>query len=102
MSYADYVKDMTLDDLSNLSEALENKRTRLLEEKRMTVWRVSDRWLCYGNYREEDYVKAAKCLARHAEKIYLEGERNRSDLELHIVAERMPLSEYEGWEFDDK
>lgn len=54
--------------------------------------------MCYGNYREEDYVKAVNCLARHGTKIFNEGERGRDELELHIQAERLPSSEYAKWE----
>lgn len=99
--YDDYVRDLDLSDLSLLSESLENRRTKLREEKKKTVWRIVDRYMCYGNYREEDYVKAANCLARHAEKIYTAGERDRGDLELQINAERMPESEYNAWDFDN-
>lgn len=93
-----YVKDMDLDELSALSESLEKRRASLHEESKKTVWRIVDRWACYGNYREEDYVKAANCLARHATNIFNEGERGFGDLELQIVGERMPASAYEKWE----
>ncbi|AXN57773.1 hypothetical protein [Acinetobacter phage ABPH49] len=96
--YDEYVRDLGLDDLSSLSESLENRRALLRDEEKKTVWRIVDRWMCYGNYREEDYVRAAQGLAAHATKIFNDGERDRGDLELHIQAERLPASEYAKWE----
>jgi hypothetical protein len=100
IAYDEYVRTMDLDDLNRLEESLCIRRKKLQEEDKKIVWRVFDGWSCYGNYREEDYVKALKCLARHGEETYNSGERGMRDLQLTVEGQKMPLSEYNAWSFD--
>ena len=107
MSYRDYIKDMDLWDLDNLSEVIEEKKAQIASESKMIVWRIIDReGLCLGNYRQEDYEVAVEALATFALDRYSEDVVDSGDnlclgyLGIGIRGERTAISEYNKYEFD--
>lgn len=106
MSYRDYIKDMDLWDLNNLSEIIEEKKAQIASESKMVVWRIFDRGgMCLGNYKQEDYEIASKALARwslerYHEEISSGGPIDIRYLGLEIRGERTAISEYNKYDFD--
>lgn len=108
MSYRDYVGKLDLYGLQCLADVINERRAKLESENRRIVWRVGDRagWVV-GNYREEDYVLALKCLAREAEKRYIKeiesgcgSTLSTKYLTWEVFGEKIPASEYDTYEFD--
>lgn len=106
MSYRDYIKDMDLWDLNNLSEVIAERKSQIESEEKKIVWRVIDReGMCLGNYKQEDYKIAVKALAgwslaRYNAEIDSGGPLSIRYLSLEIRGERTAISEYNKYEFD--
>ncbi|HHR6445334.1 TPA: hypothetical protein ACS773_002117 [Providencia alcalifaciens] len=98
MSYRDQIKDLDLDQLVDFRSVISDAISRKQDEKKLTVWRVISRGLCYGNFRHDEYMKAVACLAKQAEEFFNDGAEYEMSME--IVAEKIPESEYEDW-FND-
>lgn len=95
LSYRDQIKDLDLDQLIDFRSVLSDAISRKQDEKKLTVWRVISRGMCYGNFRHDEYMKAVECLAKQAEKFFNDGDEFYMNIE--IFAEKLPESEYEDW-----
>lgn len=97
---ANVIADYEIGQLRQLISELEGKVASKEEEPKTIVWRVVDRYSCFGNFSEPDYLKAVDCLKETAAQRWEEQKdmprKNRSDvsdLTLHIEAEFMPESD---------
>lgn len=87
-------------DLCQLRSLRDNVTERInskLEEEKKTVWRVIDRWTCWGNFREDEYLLAVACLANKAKELDADADSDRQDRELQIVGKRVVASEYDAY-----
>ncbi|KTG25436.1 hypothetical protein AWR38_01305 [Idiomarina sp. WRN-38] len=81
------------DAISDLLSAKKNEQKR-------TVWRVSDDWVCLGNFREDDYLGAVEFMAAKAKEKCVSEPNDRlrhKSLQIGIYPERVPESEYESF-----
>ncbi|CAD91795.1 hypothetical protein [Yersinia phage PY54] len=101
MGYKEMIKGFDLEQLENFHSVISGAIAEKKAEQTKIVWRVCDRWLCKGNFREEDYLKAVDFMAEKAKKAHedLKDELIRSsrDLCFEIQIELVPISEYENW-----
>lgn len=95
MSYKDRIKGLTLDQLRCFSSVINKTIDQKKSEEKRIVWRVCDKWVCHGNFREDDYLSAVKCLAEQAEKLH--SENKIDSMGISIERENVPISEYESW-----
>ena len=95
MSYSDDIKDLDLDQLINFRNVISDAIERKQDEKKLIVWRVISRRLCFGNFRHDEYMKAVEKLAAQAKEFLDAGDEYSMNIE--IVAEKVPESEYEEW-----
>ncbi|WP_312740471.1 hypothetical protein [Cedecea neteri] len=91
------IRELDLRQLESLSEFVSKLINSKKAERKRTVWRVCVRGMCYGNFREDEYLKAAEFLAAKAKEIDADPINDRRDRQLEIVGERVPDSEYEEW-----
>lgn len=101
MGYKEIIKGFDLEQLENFHSVISGAIAEKKAEETKIVWRVCDRWLCKGNFREEDYLKAVDFMAEKAKKAHEDFKdeliRNSRDLCFEIQIERVPISEYEEW-----
>lgn len=101
MGYKEMINGFDLESLENFHSVISGAIAEKKAEETKIVWRVCDQWLCKGNFREEDYLKAVDFMAEKAKKAYgdLKDELTRSsrDLCFEIQLQRVPVSEYEDW-----
>lgn len=64
VSTDDWVAALTLDQLIYARDQMDQKIKAAQAQPKRTVWRVSNGITCDGNYREEDFEKAADHLLR--------------------------------------
>ncbi|MEK0228506.1 hypothetical protein WMC70_10865 [Klebsiella variicola] len=93
----DEIRTFDLDRLRSLREFVGDLIARKEEEPRRTVWRVCCGGICYENFREDEYLKAAEFLLKKAREIDADAFSDRSDRRLEIISRRVIESEYEGW-----
>ncbi|HBW9583323.1 TPA: hypothetical protein RRW88_003180 [Klebsiella pneumoniae] len=93
----DEIRTFDLDRLRSLREFVGDLIARKEEESRRTVWRVCSDGICYGNFREEEYLKAVAFLAEKAVEIDANPTSDRRDRNMEILSHRVIESEYEGW-----
>lgn len=60
----DWVKTLTIDQMRYARDQMAEKIKAAEAQPKRTVWRVSNGSICEGNYREEDFEKAADHLLR--------------------------------------
>ncbi|EOU1312213.1 hypothetical protein [Klebsiella quasipneumoniae] len=65
----DEIRTFDLDQLRSLSEFVGGLIVRKENEPRRTVWRVCSDGICLGNFREDEYLKAAAFLLEKATEI---------------------------------
>ncbi|MCX9039822.1 hypothetical protein NLN82_27925 [Citrobacter portucalensis] len=94
---SEQLKEYDLDQLRSLRDNVVELINSKQEEEKKTVWRVVDRYLCWGNFREDEYLLAVACLADKAKELHAEPTSDRCDRELQIVAKRVAISEYEAY-----
>ncbi|ENG0876786.1 hypothetical protein ABU549_004445 [Yersinia enterocolitica] len=101
MGYKEMINGFDLEQLENFHSVISGAIAEKKAEETKIVWRVCDGWLCKGNFREEDYLKAVDFMAEKAKKAHedLKNELIRSsrDLCFEIQLQRVPVSEYENW-----
>lgn len=97
---AKMIADYEISDLRQLISEIQEKVADKEKEEKVIVWRVVDRYMCYGNFKEDDYLKAVDCLKERATKCWEEQKdelRKKStdvtDLTLYVQAEFMPESD---------
>lgn len=80
-----------LDELIKLKEDQEKK----------LIWRVADKWMCLGNFAEDDYLLAVECLVKNAKELAEEKKTNpnltRQEMHIEIYSQLVPLSEYKDY-----
>lgn len=91
------IKKLDAEQLHSLLAFVEQNISAKEEEAKRTVWRVVNRGVCYGNFREEQYLQAAECLFNHAKLTDSNISSDRLDRHLELISKRVPLSEYEDW-----
>lgn len=96
-SYSEMIEGYDVEQLRNLRDIISEKICNKEKEEKKIVWRVVNRGICYGNFREEQYVKAAEFLLEHAKETDAESSSGRLDRHLELISERVPQSEYEDW-----
>lgn len=98
--YAGCDKQQLLHAREEINELIQQKND---EEKRL-VWRVLDKWLCVGNFAEDEYLKAVECLVQRANELMDEKNANpnmtRQEMHLEIVSQLVPESEYSDYVSD--
>lgn len=94
---SEQIKGYDLDQLRALRDNVLELINSKLEEEKKTIWRVVDRWRCWGNFREDEYLLAVVCLANKAKELDANPASDRKDRELQIVGERVVASEYEDY-----
>lgn len=101
MGYKEMIKGFDLEQLENFHSVISGAIAEKKAEETKIVWRVCDRWLCKGNFREEDYLKAVDFMAEKAKKAHEDLKdkliRSSRDLCFEIQIELVPISEYENW-----
>ncbi|WP_405470635.1 hypothetical protein ACGTI2_08355 [Morganella morganii] len=95
MSWKSEIEGLDIDQLRNFRDAINEAISQKEEETKRTVWRVCDRWMCLGNFREDDYLSAVDLLVETAKQRNAEGDMESMSIE--IVRQRVPESEYESW-----
>lgn len=93
----DKITELDVEQLHSLLGFVEEKIAAKSQETKRTVWRVVNRGMCYGNFREEQYVQAAEFLLKMAIKTDSDDSSDRLDRHLELISKRVPLSEYEDW-----
>lgn len=93
----DEIRTFDLDQLRSLREFVGDLIARKEDEPRRTVWRVCSDGICLGNFREDEYLKAAAFLLEKATEIDADPTSDRRDRRLEILSQRVIESEYEGW-----
>lgn len=83
--------------MESLLEYLQERIREKREEEKRTVWRVCDKYLCLGNFREDEYLKAAEFLLEKAKEMSNDHSLTDKERQLDLVAERVPASEYEEY-----
>ncbi|MCJ8207673.1 hypothetical protein [Pseudomonas sp. RGM2987] len=68
----DWVKTLTLDQMRYARDQMAEKIKAAEAQPKRTVWRVSNGIICEGNYREEEFEKAADHLLRIYKKKFME------------------------------
>lgn len=96
-SIPDYLKGLSESQLMRCHELAGKMIKEKREEAQKIVWRVCSGGIVYGNFRSEDYLKAAEFLAEHAKKMWAEEDHDSRDLFLEIVGQKVPESEYESF-----
>lgn len=93
-----FLDRLDLDQLRFARDAVDERINAKIEEEKRTVWRVCDRVMCRGNFREENYLGAVAFMAEEAIRLNSEaGSKRPRELELRLVAERVVDSEYEEY-----
>ena len=95
-----YLARLDEDQLYYAQEAIEGLLKQKREESSRTVWRVCNDFMCLGNFREEDYIKAVEFMSEQAIKRHEEEPKDSlhaRGLEIEIKAEKVPESEYESF-----
>ena len=64
VSTTDWIAALTIDQLRFARDAMDEKIKAAEAQPKRTVWRVSNGSICEGNYREEEFEKAADHLLR--------------------------------------
>lgn len=64
ISTPEFLDQLTLDQKRYALKRLDEQIKKAEEAPKRTIWRVCTDGLCVGNYREEDYEKAAAHLVR--------------------------------------
>lgn len=105
LSTTDWVAQMDVDQKRFALGLLEKEIKKIDEAPKRTVWRVCIGGACEGNYREEEYEKAADHLLRIFKDRFMEEARDflakpygwmRFTEELpHVTPERVSQIEYE-------
>ncbi|WP_035607515.1 hypothetical protein [Edwardsiella tarda] len=93
----DEVINFDLDQLRSLQNFVVELISRKEDEPRKTVWRVCSGGVCYGNFREEEYLKAVALLLEMAKKIDENPDSDRRDRHIDVSSIRVVESEYESW-----
>ncbi|EES7498731.1 hypothetical protein GW737_11630 [Escherichia coli] len=96
----DEIRTFDLDQLRSLCEFVGDLIARKENEPRRTVWRVCADGICFGNFREDEYLKAVAFLAEKAAEIDADPTSGWRDRRMEILSHRVIESEYESW-FDD-
>lgn len=96
-SIPEFINSLTTEQLLKCRELADEAIGVKRKESKKIVWRVCADGLCYGNFRTEDYVKAAECLLETAEEIWEPEHPDEKSLCLEIVKESVPESEYESY-----
>lgn len=103
MNLREQVKALDRDQMASLRSYIGELIAEKDHEEKRVVWRVCSGGVCYGNFRTEDYAGAVACLADLGARKLLEGmvdgriRYSTRDLEIRIVSEETPASEYESW-----
>ena len=84
----DEIRVLDLDQLRSLREFVGDLIARKESETRRTVWRVCSDGICYGNFREEEYLKAVAFLAEKAAEIDADPTSDRRDrrMRFYLIA----------------
>ncbi|WP_221885545.1 hypothetical protein [Vreelandella populi] len=80
----------TIDDLLRLKK----------DEVKRVVWRVCDDFMCLGNFREDEYLKAVEFMAEKAKENFEKEPKDKirhKSLQIELKPERVPESEYESF-----
>ncbi len=93
----DEIRAFELDQLRSLREFVGDLIARKEDEPRRTVWRVCSDGICFGNFRENEYLKAVAFLAEKAAEIDADPTSDRRDRRMEILSLRVIESEYEVW-----
>ncbi|WP_140921054.1 hypothetical protein [Limnobaculum xujianqingii] len=96
-SYKERIANLDLYQLKDFQNAIQHAIAEKQAEERRTVWRVFCGHFTVGNFRSDEYLKAVECLATAAKKAHSIDCNDREELQFSIEAERVPVSEYEGW-----
>jgi hypothetical protein len=93
----DEIRSLDLDQLRSLREFVGGLITRKEDEPRRTVWRVCSDGICLGNFKEDEYLKAATFLLEKANEIDTDPLSDRRDRRLEVLSHLVIESEYETW-----
>ena len=94
MRTIDYLKELDYGQLVFARDQAEKMINYKNKENRRTVWQVNDGCAVYGNFPENDYLKAAEKLLCEA-KLIVAKKTNRLNLRVEKISVRE--SEYEDY-----
>lgn len=72
----EWLKHLTVDQLRYAGDQIESKLKKIDEQKKRIVWRVSRGGYIDGNYREEEFEKAADHLVRIFKEEFMKEARD--------------------------
>ncbi|ELY3414410.1 hypothetical protein SMW93_003623 [Cronobacter sakazakii] len=91
------ISQLDKDQLESLREVIDERLKEKREEEMRTVWRVCDLCLCLGNFREEEYLKAAEFLLETAKEMMNDPSLCDKEKCLELKCLRVSASEYEEY-----
>ncbi|MBT2773791.1 hypothetical protein J7J47_16330 [Halomonas sp. ISL-60] len=100
MGIPKYLGRLDTDQLYNAQSIIAELIKKKTDEPKRVVWRVCDDFMCLGNFREEDYLKAVEFMAEKAKQKYADEPNDKlrhKQLQIEIKPERVPESEYESF-----
>lgn len=93
----DEIRNYDLSQLNSLREFIQELITSKNNQSKRTVWRVCAWGICHGNFREDEYLKAAAFLLEKSKEIHADERSSRREKQLEIIGEKVPESEYEDY-----
>lgn len=93
----DEIRNYDLSQLNSLREFIQELITSKNNQSKRTVWRVCSWGICHGNFREDEYLKAAAFLLEKSKEIHADEHSCRREKQLEIIGEKVPESEYEDY-----
>tara|TARA_R110000850_G_scaffold121623_4_gene239397 strand:- start:1286 stop:1906 length:621 start_codon:yes stop_codon:yes gene_type:complete len=100
MGIPKYLARLDTDQLYNAQSIVADLIKRKTDETKRVVWRVCDDFMCLGNFREEEYLKAVDFMAEKAKEKHSEEPPGRlwhKELQIELKPQRVPESEYESF-----
>jgi len=91
MSTKNYLNGLDYDQLIFARDFAQRLIDVKSKEKKKTLWRVTDGWVVFGNFSENDYIKAAELLLDKAKIIDTE---NKDKPNLYLESFQVRESEY--------
>ncbi|MBB04102.1 MAG: hypothetical protein CML03_01020 [Pseudooceanicola sp.] len=93
MSTNEYLSKLDFDQLVYARDSAQRLIDKKLQEKKIPVWRVTDGFVVYGNFADDDYLLAAKSLVEVAADLDARRMREKLSIEKEMIRE----SEYSDY-----
>lgn len=98
VSTARFLKELDRDQLYRCVEMAQQRITSIENEKKRSLWRVTDEAMILKEFPEDQFVQAAAFLAEYVKREYSDGQEGER---MTISRHRLPESEYneamESW-----